>query len=230
MAAAADPREMTAAVDPREANSVGEPLAMKVAAGAPLLPRTLYPVRSNRQPQAMRRSRQPQAMWSSRQPQAMQSSRQPREVIAGGEPGPAVVLGLGLFSAAATRRFSPLHCSAAYARAAVDHQPSVLFPPVMKGEAAPAPLPWVVVVEAEAAPAPFPQVVVVEAEATPAALLLAKASGAPPLLAAKAAGAPPLLAAKAAGVSTSSWLAAPSSGAPTTHYPAVKVRLGELVS
>ncbi|MGH0148684.1 UNVERIFIED_CONTAM: hypothetical protein FKN15_057857 [Acipenser sinensis] len=39
--AAADPREVTAAADPREANSGGELLAMKAAAGAPLLPCTL---------------------------------------------------------------------------------------------------------------------------------------------------------------------------------------------
>ena len=35
-----DPREATAAADPREVSSGGEPLAMKAAAGAPLLPRT----------------------------------------------------------------------------------------------------------------------------------------------------------------------------------------------
>ncbi|MGH0135930.1 UNVERIFIED_CONTAM: hypothetical protein FKN15_059146 [Acipenser sinensis] len=109
--------------------------------------------------------------------------RQEGATEAGGEPGPAVVLGLALFSAIATRRFSPLLGSATYAKAAADRQPPVPVCPVLKGEAAPAPLPRVVV----------------EAEAAPAALLLAKAAGAPPLLAAKAAGAPPLLAAKAAG-------------------------------
>ncbi|MGH0182679.1 UNVERIFIED_CONTAM: hypothetical protein FKN15_019597 [Acipenser sinensis] len=120
----------------------------------------------------------------------------PRKAMAAAEPGPAVVLGLALFSAATTRQFSPLLCSAAYARAAADRQHLVPVHPVLKGEAAPAPLPWVVV----------------EAEAAPAALLLAKAAGAPPLLAAKAVGAPPLLAAKAAGAP--SLLAAKAAGAP----------------
>ncbi|MGH0134898.1 UNVERIFIED_CONTAM: hypothetical protein FKN15_004464 [Acipenser sinensis] len=112
--------------------------------------------------------------------------------ITGGEPGPAVVLGLALFSAAATRRFSPLHCSAAYTRAAADCQHLVPVCPVLKGEAAPAPLPRMVV-EAKAAPAP-PHLAAKAAGAPP--FLAAKAAGAPPLLAVKAAGAPPLLAAK----------------------------------
>ncbi|MGH0128143.1 UNVERIFIED_CONTAM: hypothetical protein FKN15_061451 [Acipenser sinensis] len=137
------------------------------------------------QPRAVRRSRQPRAVrgWH---PRAMhdraaavpqEATADPREAIAGGEPGPAVVLGLALFSAAATWRFSPLLFLAAYARTAADRQPSVPVRPVVKGEAAPAPLLWVVV----------------EAEAAPVALLLAKAAGTPPLLAAKAAGDPPLL-------------------------------------
>ncbi|KAK6467803.1 butyrophilin subfamily 1 member A1-like [Huso huso] len=52
------------------------------------------------------------------------------------EPGPATVLGLALFSAAVTRPFSPLLCSAAYAKAAADRQPSVPVYPVVKGKAA----------------------------------------------------------------------------------------------
>ncbi|MGH0152170.1 UNVERIFIED_CONTAM: hypothetical protein FKN15_033101 [Acipenser sinensis] len=104
-------------------------------------------------------------------------------MAAAAEPGPAVVLGLALFSAVETWRFSSLLCSAAYARVAVDRQPPVPVCPVVKGEAAPAPLPRLVV----------------EAEAAPAALLLANAAGAPPLLAEKATGAPPLLAANATG-------------------------------
>ncbi|MGH0125160.1 UNVERIFIED_CONTAM: hypothetical protein FKN15_032113 [Acipenser sinensis] len=130
-------------------------------------------------------------------PQEAMAAADPWEVIAGGEPGPAVMLGLALFSVVATRQFSPLLGSATYARAAADRQPPVPVRPVLKGEAAPAPL---------------PQVVVVEVETAPAALLLAKAAGAPPLLAVKAAGAPPLLAAKAAEAPP--LLAAKSAGAP----------------
>ncbi|MGH0117742.1 UNVERIFIED_CONTAM: hypothetical protein FKN15_039038 [Acipenser sinensis] len=63
--------------DPREVNSGGEPLAIEAAAGAPLLPRTLYPVWSKRQPQAMRSNRQPQVMRSGWQSQAMRSGWQP---------------------------------------------------------------------------------------------------------------------------------------------------------
>ncbi|MGH0119110.1 UNVERIFIED_CONTAM: hypothetical protein FKN15_031443 [Acipenser sinensis] len=120
-------------------------------------------------------------------PQEATVAADPRETIAGGEPGPAVVLGFALFSAAVTRQFSPLLFLAAYARAAVDCQHLVPVRPVLKGEAAPAPLPRVVVMA--------------ETEAAPAALLLVKAAGPPPLLAAKAAGAPLLLAVKAAGPS-----------------------------
>ncbi|MGH0121376.1 UNVERIFIED_CONTAM: hypothetical protein FKN15_072410 [Acipenser sinensis] len=85
--AAADPRESTAAADPWEVNSGGEPLAMKAAAGAPLLPRTLQPVapkamQSSRQPQAMQSSRQPQAMWSSRQPWAWPTVQEPPARVA----------------------------------------------------------------------------------------------------------------------------------------------------
>ncbi|MGH0124600.1 UNVERIFIED_CONTAM: hypothetical protein FKN15_056806 [Acipenser sinensis] len=124
----------------------------------------------------------------------------PQEAIAGGEPGPVVVLGLALFSAAVTWQFSPLLFLAAYARAAADRQHLVPVRPVLKGETAPAPL----------------HQVVVEAEAAPAALLLAKAARAPPLLAAKAAGAPPLLVAKAAGAPP--LLAAKAAGAPLSSH------------
>ncbi|MGH0127811.1 UNVERIFIED_CONTAM: hypothetical protein FKN15_052445 [Acipenser sinensis] len=96
-------------------------------------------------------------------PQEATAGANPQEAIAGGEPGPAVVLGLALFSAAVTRRFSPLPCLAAYARAAADRQHLVPVRLVLKGEAAPSPLPQVVVV--------------VEAETAPAALLLASPSG-----------------------------------------------------
>ncbi|MGH0152092.1 UNVERIFIED_CONTAM: hypothetical protein FKN15_052885 [Acipenser sinensis] len=61
----------------------------------------------------------------------------PWEATAGRETGPVAVLVLALFSAAATWRFSPLLCSAAYARAAADCQHPVPVHPVLKGEAAP---------------------------------------------------------------------------------------------
>ncbi|MGH0125727.1 UNVERIFIED_CONTAM: hypothetical protein FKN15_052841 [Acipenser sinensis] len=86
-AAAADPPEATAAAaDPREVNSGGEPLTIEAAAGAPLLPRTLYPVWSKRQPQSMRSNSQPQAMRSGWQPQAMRSGWQPQAMRSGWQP------------------------------------------------------------------------------------------------------------------------------------------------
>ncbi|MGH0148566.1 UNVERIFIED_CONTAM: hypothetical protein FKN15_033612 [Acipenser sinensis] len=140
--AAADPREAMAAADPWEANSGGRPTSPS------------YPITGGSPGNA-----------------EQQAAPGDAEQQAGGEPGPAVVLGLALFSAAATRQFSPSLCLAAYARAAADHQHLVPVRPVLKGEAAPALPPRVVVVEAKA-------------EATLAALLLAKEAGAPPLLAA----------------------------------------------
>ncbi|MGH0133837.1 UNVERIFIED_CONTAM: hypothetical protein FKN15_053831 [Acipenser sinensis] len=110
-------------------------------------------------------------------PQEATAAEDPREANAGGEPEPVAVLVLALFSVTVTQRFSPLLFLAACVRAAADRHPSVPVCPVVKGEAAPAPLPQVVVVEAEAAPAPLHQVVMVEAEAAPAPLPQGGAAG-----------------------------------------------------
>ncbi|MGH0138996.1 UNVERIFIED_CONTAM: hypothetical protein FKN15_068316 [Acipenser sinensis] len=95
-------------------------------------------------PQAKQGQQRPQAKQGQQRPQAKQG---PREATGGGEPVPAEVLGLALFRAAATQPFFPLLCSAAYARVAADHQNLFLVPPVVKAEAAPAPLPRVALME-----------------------------------------------------------------------------------
>ncbi|MGH0173334.1 UNVERIFIED_CONTAM: hypothetical protein FKN15_065103 [Acipenser sinensis] len=229
----ADPREATAAAaDPREANSGGEPLAMEAAAGAPLLPCTLYPVWNKRQPQAMRSNRQPQAMRSWHPWAVVETEAAPDALLQVGvvkavvmvvkvvevvSPTGILPLLVGLEVEVAP---APLLVSVGVVKE-VAVWPAGLFLllaevgpadslSLLEGEKPAGMPPLLAEVEAETAPAPLLMLGVIVVAVRGVKVM--KAAGLPPLLAAKAAGLPPLLAAKAAGAPP--LLAAKAAGAP----------------